>query len=111
MPAASRHGTPSLTSLPTDGEVSCEVRPPSSPIWSLTTHPARMPKHSSQLTYYQGKIENIPKFDEIFASIFVASRHSPRYRKIATTTTTTITTTTKFPFLLNLGLIDFDTNF
>ena len=42
----------------------------------------------------------------------LASRHSPRYRKIATTTTTTITTTTTtFPFLLNLGLMDFDTNF
>ena len=41
----------------------------------------------------------------------VASRHSPRYRKIATTTTTTITTTTTFPVLLNLGLMDFDINF
>ena len=27
MHAASRHGTPSLTSLPKDDEVSCEVRP------------------------------------------------------------------------------------
>ena len=42
---------------------------------------------------------------------WLASRHSPRYRKIATTTTTTITTTTTFPFLLNLGLMDFDINF
>ena len=41
----------------------------------------------------------------------LASRHSPRYRKIATTTTTTITATTTFPFLLNLGLMDFDINF
>ena len=30
MHAASRHGTPSLTSLPKDDEVSCEVRPPRS---------------------------------------------------------------------------------
>ena len=37
MRAASRHGTPSLTSLPEDDEVSCEVRPPRSPIRSLTT--------------------------------------------------------------------------
>ena len=43
--------------------------------------------------------------------LILASRHSPRYRKIATTTTTTITTTTTFPFLLNLGLMDFDINF
>ena len=28
MHAAMRHGTPSLASLPKDGEVSCEVRPP-----------------------------------------------------------------------------------
>ena len=28
MHAASRHGTPSLTSLPKDDEVSCEVRAP-----------------------------------------------------------------------------------
>ena len=35
--AASRHGTPSLTSLPKDDEVSCEVRPPRSPIRSLTS--------------------------------------------------------------------------
>ena len=35
--AASRHGTPSLTSLPKDGEVSCEVRPPRSPILSFTS--------------------------------------------------------------------------
>ena len=28
MHAASRHGTPSLTFLPKDDEVSCEVRPP-----------------------------------------------------------------------------------
>ena len=34
--AASRHGIPSLTSFPKDGEVSCEVRPPRSPIRSLT---------------------------------------------------------------------------
>ena len=31
MHAASRHGTPSLTSLPKDDEVSCEVRPLRSP--------------------------------------------------------------------------------
>ena len=35
--AASRHGTPSLTSLPKDDDVSSEVRPPSSPIRSLTS--------------------------------------------------------------------------
>ena len=35
--AASRHGTPSLTSLPKDDEVSCEVRPPRLPIRSLTS--------------------------------------------------------------------------
>ena len=29
MHAASRHGTPSLTSLPKDDEMICEVRPPS----------------------------------------------------------------------------------
>ena len=34
MHAASRHGTTSLTSLPKDDEVSCEVRPPRSPIQS-----------------------------------------------------------------------------
>ena len=32
--AASRHGTPSLTSLPKNDEVSCEVRPPRSPMQS-----------------------------------------------------------------------------
>ena len=37
MHAASRHGTPNLTSLPKDDEVSCEVRPPGSPIRSLTS--------------------------------------------------------------------------
>ena len=37
MYAASRHGTPSLTSLPKDDEVSCEVRSPWSPIQSLTS--------------------------------------------------------------------------
>ena len=37
MHAASRHGTPSLTSLPKDGEVSCEVRPQWSPIRILTS--------------------------------------------------------------------------
>ena len=37
MHAASRHGTLSLTSLPRDGEVSCEVIPPRSPIRSLTS--------------------------------------------------------------------------
>ena len=28
-----RHGTPSLTSLSKDGEMSCEVRPPRLPTW------------------------------------------------------------------------------
>ena len=37
MHAASRHGTPSLTSLAKDGEVNGEVRPPRSPIQSLTS--------------------------------------------------------------------------
>ena len=37
MHAASRHGTPSLTSLRKDDEVRCEVRPPWSPIQSLTS--------------------------------------------------------------------------
>ena len=37
MHAAVRHGTPSLTSLPKDGVVSCEVRPPMSLIRSLTS--------------------------------------------------------------------------
>ena len=32
MHAASRHGTPGLTFLPKDDEVSCEVRPPRSPV-------------------------------------------------------------------------------
>ena len=45
------------------------------------------------------------------SKLWLTSRHSPRYRKIATTTTTTITTTTTFPVLLNLGLMDFDINF
>ena len=45
----------------------------------------------------------------LFSICLIASRHSPRYRKIATTTT--ITTTTTFPFLLNLGLMDFGINF
>ena len=36
MHTASRHGTPNLTSLPKDDEVSCEVRPLRSPIPSLT---------------------------------------------------------------------------
>ena len=36
MHAAVRHGTCSLTPLSTDSEVSCEVRPPKSPIRSLT---------------------------------------------------------------------------
>ena len=31
----SRHGTPSLMSFPKDNEMSCEVRPQRSPIWSL----------------------------------------------------------------------------
>ena len=47
MHAASRQGTPSLTSLSKDDEVSCEVRPPRSPIRSLTLHNIRevlMPK-------------------------------------------------------------------
>ena len=35
--AASRQGTPSLTPLPKDDEESCEVRPPRSPIRSLTS--------------------------------------------------------------------------
>ena len=35
MHAASRHGTPSLTSLSKDDVVSCEVRPPMSFIQSL----------------------------------------------------------------------------
>ena len=34
---ASRHGTPSLTSLSKDDEVSCKVRPPRSPIRNLTS--------------------------------------------------------------------------
>ena len=34
---ASKHGTPSLSSLQKDDEVSCEVRPPKSPIRSLTS--------------------------------------------------------------------------
>ena len=37
MHAASRHGTPSLTSHPKDDEGSCEVRPPRSPIRCLTS--------------------------------------------------------------------------
>ena len=37
MDAASRHGTTNLTSLPKDDEVSGEVRPPRSPIRSLTS--------------------------------------------------------------------------
>ena len=37
MHAVSRHGTPSLTSLLKDDEVSCEVRPPRSPIPNLTS--------------------------------------------------------------------------
>ena len=37
MHAASRHGTPSLTSLRKDDEVSCEVRPQRSPIQNLTS--------------------------------------------------------------------------
>ena len=37
MHAASRHGTPSLTSFPKDGKVSCEVRPQWSPIRNLTS--------------------------------------------------------------------------
>ena len=36
MHAASRHGTTSLSSFPKD-EVSCEVRPPRSPIRNLTS--------------------------------------------------------------------------
>ena len=35
--SVSGHGTPSLTSLPKYGEVNCEVRPPRSPIRSLTS--------------------------------------------------------------------------
>ena len=34
--AGSGHGSPSLTSLPKDDEMSCELRPPRSPIRSLT---------------------------------------------------------------------------
>ena len=34
---ASRHGSPSLMSLPKDDEVICEVRPRKSPIRSLTS--------------------------------------------------------------------------
>ena len=37
MHATSRHGTPSLTPLPKDDEVSSGVRPPRSPIRSLTS--------------------------------------------------------------------------
>ena len=37
MHAGMINGTPSLTSLPKDGEVTCEVRPPRSPIRSLTS--------------------------------------------------------------------------
>ena len=37
MHAASMHGTPILTSLPKDDELSCKVRPPKSCIWSLTS--------------------------------------------------------------------------
>ena len=36
MHAPSRHGNPTLTSLLKDDEVSCEVRPPRSPIRSVT---------------------------------------------------------------------------
>ena len=35
MHAASRHGTPSLTSLPKDDEVSSEIRPPRPSIQSF----------------------------------------------------------------------------
>ena len=37
MHTASRHGTPSLASLPKDDEVNCAVRPPRSPIQRLTS--------------------------------------------------------------------------
>ena len=37
MHAAVRHGTPSLTSLPEDVKVSCEVRPTRSPFQSFTS--------------------------------------------------------------------------
>ena len=37
MHAAVKHGTPRLTSLPKDGEVSCKGRSPRSPIRSLTS--------------------------------------------------------------------------
>ena len=37
MPHPARHGTPTLTSLPKDDEVSCKVRPPRSPIRSLNS--------------------------------------------------------------------------
>ena len=37
MHSEARHRTPSLTSLPKDGEVNCEFRPPRSPIRSLTS--------------------------------------------------------------------------
>ena len=43
MHAASGHGTLSLGSLPKDDEVSCEARPPGSPIRSLT--------HSTKLNF------------------------------------------------------------
>ena len=57
--AASRHGTPSLTSLPKDGEVSCEVRPPRSPIRSLTSLDlGSILKKGSKL----GRLTSLPSF-------------------------------------------------
>ena len=37
MHAAVSHGTPSLTSFPKDGVMSCEVKPLRSPVWGLTS--------------------------------------------------------------------------
>ena len=66
---------------------------------------------SWSLSSLLNQINRIHRIDPLELSCFsihnlsLASRHSPRYRKIATTTTMTTTTTTTFPFLLNLGLM------
>ena len=96
MHAAVRDGTPSLTSLAKDGDVSCKVRPPRSPIRSLTsldqaqlqllaedcishsaTHPVRaLLEHSTSALLEHGNALKANCYSLYVSSDFIALCHS-----------------------------------
>ena len=72
MHAAVRHGTPSLTSLKKDGEVSCEVRPPRSDLRGQT----------SEVTHPESDLTRQSLTSVTWRRLYKALGHSPHIYKL-----------------------------